>query len=164
MVYIPVSAAFTAVLRVPDSASGDTMSYAIIKASDGSTFASGTPSWIGSNLWSVIFTPTVAEETYVLTITDTTLDSQVSESYKATAVSQVATAQTTATTAAELLTKVNAAISARLNGGAVLSYMIGNRNVMYMSLEALIKLRDQLMKETRVTTRTRAYGRFGVPA
>lgn len=163
MVYIPVNAAFTAVLRVPDSQSGDTISYAIIKASDGSTFAAGTPSWLGSNLWSVIFTPTTADETYVLTITDTTLDSQVSESYKATAVSQVATAQTTATTAAELLTKVNAAISAHLNGGAVQAYTINGRNIMYMSLDQLMRLREQLQKETRVTTRTRAYGRFGVP-
>lgn len=51
-----------------------------------------------------------------------------------------------------LLDNVEAAINARLTGGAVQSYMINGRNVMYVSLSELMKLRDQLKSEIAVTT------------
>jgi hypothetical protein len=165
MIYIPVAAPFTAVLRIADSISTNLVSYQILRASDSSVFASGSPTWLGSSLWSVIFTPTVADETYVLTIDNATLDVQVSESYKATVADQVAVAQSSGTSAAELLLKVNAAISKILNGGAVQSYMIGGKNVMYMSLDQLKRLRDDLRKEVSSgQTGTRLFATFGNPS
>jgi len=50
-------------------------------------------------------------------------------------------------TAQTLLTAVNTAIETRLNGGAVQSYTIGNRNVAFMSLRDLQELRRTLQQE-----------------
>jgi hypothetical protein len=52
-------------------------------------------------------------------------------------------------TAAELLTLVDAAICARLSGGAVASYSIGNRNLTYMSLNDLCDFRRDLQAEVQ---------------
>lgn len=47
----------------------------------------------------------------------------------------------------EMLDNVEIAINARMTGGAVQSYSIGGRNLQYISLNELIKLRDQLRRE-----------------
>lgn len=46
-----------------------------------------------------------------------------------------------------MLAAVETAITARLSGGAVDSYSIGGRNLRYMSLLELFKIRDQLKSE-----------------
>ncbi len=51
-----------------------------------------------------------------------------------------------------LLDNVETALNARLNGGGVQSYMIGGRNLMYVSISELTKLRDQLRREIAQTT------------
>lgn len=164
MNYIGYNTAFTAVLRIPESAAEDTVTYTIIKASDGLTFGSGSATSLGNNLWKVTFTPTTQDETYVLTLDDTTIDVQTAESYMCVNTQPVAVEQTTAVTAAALLAKVNSAINALLNGGAVQSYMIGGRNVMYMSLDQLQRLRDTLKKEVAASSRNRTYGAFAEPS
>jgi hypothetical protein len=50
-------------------------------------------------------------------------------------------------TAAELLVLVDAAIERRLNGGALASYSVGNRNLQYMSLNDLRDFRRELQEE-----------------
>ena len=47
----------------------------------------------------------------------------------------------------EMLENVENAINARMAGGAVQAYSIGNRNLQYISLSELIKLRNQLKAE-----------------
>lgn len=68
-------------------------------------------------------------------------------------------------TSQELLTAVETAILALMNGGAVQSYMIGGRNIMYMSLDQLQRLREKLQGEVRATqTTNRTYGTFANPS
>lgn len=43
-----------------------------------------------------------------------------------------------------MLDLVDAAITARLSGGAVQSYSVGGRNLKYISIEELTKLRDKI--------------------
>ncbi|HOW42302.1 MAG TPA: hypothetical protein PLF03_01415 [Candidatus Omnitrophota bacterium] len=52
-----------------------------------------------------------------------------------------------APTKQEMLDNVEAAINARMTGGAVQSYSIGGRNLQYITLTELIKLRDSLRQE-----------------
>ena len=68
-------------------------------------------------------------------------------------------------TTQEMLDKVNTAIVARLDGGAVQSYSIGGRNIQYISLGELYKLRDILRKEVNSSnvSNTRLYAGFGEP-
>ena len=47
----------------------------------------------------------------------------------------------------EMLANVETAINARMTGGAVQSYSIGGRNLQYITLSELIKLRDKLKQE-----------------
>lgn len=61
--------------------------------------------------------------------------------------SEGVTPSSTATTSQGMLDAVNAAIAARLNGGAVSQYSIGGRNIQYMSMGDLMKLRSQLQTE-----------------
>lgn len=64
----------------------------------------------------------------------------------------------------ELLDKVEAAIEARLSGGAVQSYSIGGRNLQYVTLEELRKLRDQLKREIASESgKARTYAKFTNP-
>lgn len=81
MFYIKTNEAFTAVVALPDSASGNTVTYSIIKISDGSTFASGSMTFVTGYLWKCSFTPT-SDDTYVLTVNNTTLDQQKEVVYK----------------------------------------------------------------------------------
>lgn len=165
MIYIPVNQPVTAVLRIPDSQSGDTVTYLVIKASDGLTFASGNAVFVAHNLWRVTFTPVAADEVYVVRLDDVTLDVQTSESFKAVTSPQVAVEEGGAETPEELLQKVNAAISALLNSGAIHSYMIGGRNIVYMTLSELVSFRDKLKREVASTkTDTRTFAQFGNPS
>ena len=59
-------------------------------------------------------------------------------------------------TSSDLLTAVEAAISARLNGGAVESYGIEGYNLRYASLEQLMKLRDKFRLEVDRASGTQA--------
>lgn len=64
----------------------------------------------------------------------------------------------------DLLDKVEAAIEARLSGGAVQSYSIGGRNLQYVTLEELRKLRDQLKREIASESGSaRTYAKFKNP-
>lgn len=65
-----------------------------------------------------------------------------------------------ATTAEDMLTAVEAAITARLNGGAVQSYSIDGRNLQYVSLTELYTLRTKLKGEVAAETGTRNYVAF----
>ncbi len=64
----------------------------------------------------------------------------------------------------EMLDNVEAAINARISGGAVQSYTIGGRNLMYIPLTDLMKLRDQLRRETSVSGGNTTYAGFGSPS
>jgi len=65
-----------------------------------------------------------------------------------------------------LLDNVESAIDTRLTGGAIQSYSIGNRNLQYMTLSELTKLRDQLKAEIAAEQgmSTRTYVQFERPA
>lgn len=148
MQYITVSQSFTAVLRIPESESTDTVTYTIRKASDGSVFATGAAAWVGSNHWKCTFTPAVVGETYVVEMADSEKENETAESFTAVQDQPVTTDESEATTASELLTKVNAAISSRLNGGGVNAYRLQDgRNLEYMSLDELRALRKELQRE-----------------
>ncbi len=64
----------------------------------------------------------------------------------------------------ELLTSVENAINARLTGGAVSSYAIGDRNLRYMSLDELRAFRKELMAEISAQEGSRNYAGFKRPA
>ena len=54
----------------------------------------------------------------------------------------------------DLLDKVEAAIDRRLDGGAVDSYAIRGRNLKYVGLNDLFRLRDQLRREVESAGQT----------
>ena len=67
-------------------------------------------------------------------------------------------------TSAELLTAVEAAITARMSGGAVASYGVGDRNLRYMELPDLVAFRDKLKAEVSAQRGgVRNYGSFRRP-
>ncbi|MFH1385117.1 MAG: hypothetical protein ABIH47_09195 [Candidatus Omnitrophota bacterium] len=70
----------------------------------------------------------------------------------------------TAPTKQEILENVEIAINARMTGGAVQSYSIGGRNLQYISVTELVKLRDQLRKEIAGTKTTTSYAGFNNPS
>ena len=67
-------------------------------------------------------------------------------------------------TTQEMLEKVELAIMARLNGGAVQSYSIGGRNLQYMQLPELEKMRDKLIRQSNPSGGTTTYASFGRPS
>lgn len=69
-----------------------------------------------------------------------------------------------APTKQEMLENVENAINARMTGGAVQSYTIGGRNIQYIGLEELRKLRDQLRREIAGSGGTTTYASFGRPS
>lgn len=152
MQYIPYNTSFTAVLRIPESASGDTVTYVIYKASDGSTFASGNATYVAGNNWKVAFTPTTLDELYILELNDSTLDAKVSEQYKAISSLPLPPEPVSGTDTQSLLTAVNNAILAVLNGGAVQSYSIGGRNLQRYSLKELRDLKAELLAQLAAET------------
>lgn len=64
----------------------------------------------------------------------------------------------------EMLDNLETAINARMTGGAVQSYSIGGRNLQYISISELIKLRDQLRKEIAGSKDTTTYAEFDNPS
>ena len=64
----------------------------------------------------------------------------------------------------EMLDNVDNAINARLNGGAVQAYSIGGRNIQYIPLSELMKLRDQLRREVSTSGGSTTYAGFGSPS
>jgi len=69
-----------------------------------------------------------------------------------------------APTKQEMLDNVENAINARMTGGAVQSYSIGGRNLQYISISELIKLRDQLRREIAGSSDTTTYAGFDNPS
>jgi hypothetical protein len=63
----------------------------------------------------------------------------------------------------EMLDNVETAINARMTGGAVQSYSIGGRNLQYITLTELIKLRDILRQEIASALSRTSYARFDNP-
>ena len=63
----------------------------------------------------------------------------------------------------EMLDNLETAINARMTGGTVQSYSIGGRNIQYISLSELLKLRDQLRKEIAAGKNTTTYAKFNNP-
>ncbi len=63
----------------------------------------------------------------------------------------------------EMLENVENAINARMTGGAVQSYSIGGRNLQYITLSELMKLRDQLKQEVASGASRTSYARFDNP-
>lgn len=68
-----------------------------------------------------------------------------------------------APTKQEMLENVETAINARMTGGAVQSYSIGGRNLQYITLAELIKLRDTLRQEIAVGSSRTSYAKFENP-
>ena len=64
----------------------------------------------------------------------------------------------------EMLDNVENAINARVNGGAVQAYSISGRNIQYIPLPELMKLRDQLRREIATSGGTTTYATFGSPS
>lgn len=83
MEYIKLNESFVAAVPVPESSSGDTVTYTVVKISDGSTFASGTMTFVSGFLWKCSFTPITQDEVYVLVVTDSTIDLTIEKIYKA---------------------------------------------------------------------------------
>ena len=68
-----------------------------------------------------------------------------------------------APTKQEMLDNVETAINARMSGGAVQSYSIGGRNLQYINLSELIKLRDVLRQEVSSVSVRTSFAKFGNP-
>lgn len=85
MQYIVYNASFDAILTVAGSTNTDTVSYAIYTHS-GTSFATGTPTFVAGTAWKITFTPTINNETYIVVLTDTTTGTTATETYKATGV------------------------------------------------------------------------------
>ena len=64
----------------------------------------------------------------------------------------------------EMLDNVETAINARITGGAVQSYSIGGRNLQYIPLQDLYKLRDQPRREIAGSGGATTYVSFGRPS
>ena len=68
-----------------------------------------------------------------------------------------------APTKQEMLENVETAINVRMTGGAVQSYSIGGRNLQYITLAELIKLRDMLRQEIAAGSSRTSYAKFENP-
>lgn len=68
-----------------------------------------------------------------------------------------------APTKQEMLANVETAINARMSGGAVQSYSIGGRNLQYINLSELIKLRDKLRQEVSSIGSRTSFAQFKDP-
>jgi len=82
MEYINLNVLFNCVIPIPSSSSGDTVTYVIYKASDGSTFQSGSMTFVADEIWKCSFTPVDASETYILKVNDTTIESKRENFYQ----------------------------------------------------------------------------------
>lgn len=151
-----VNSAFNAVIYIQESSSDDTVTYNIYRSSDGQNLSSGNMSHVASGWWKVSYTPASAG-TFAIEVFNSTLDVKYS-------IEIIATATSTTITSTTLLAQVEAAISARMSGGAVQSYSIGGRNLQYISLSELRQLRDDLRREVSAGAGgARNYARFDNP-
>ena len=64
----------------------------------------------------------------------------------------------------DMLDNVENAINARISGGTVQSYSIGGRNLQYIPLTELMKLRDQLRREIATSGGSTTYASFESPS
>lgn len=69
-----------------------------------------------------------------------------------------------APTKQEMLENVENAINARISGGAVQAYSIAGRNIQYIPLPDLYKLREQLRREIAGANDTTTYASFKEPS
>ena len=69
-----------------------------------------------------------------------------------------------APTTQEMIENVENAINARMTGGAVQSYSIGGRNIQYMPLDQLKKLRKELKSEITSSKQRTTYAKFDNPS
>lgn len=154
--YIKIGELFWVIQALPDSQSGDSVSIEIRRLSDNYTWNfsslvfesgsnSGSMTFVNGITWKASFTPPT-KDTYIVTITHVGMNVKYSQTLLAITPTATTTAITTVTPST-LLTAVEQAIAARFNGGAVQSYSIGGRNLQYMSIESLMKMRDQLKAE-----------------
>ena len=81
MIDILINSLCTDIIFIPESSSGDTVTYVIYK-SDGTIFASGNLTYLVGNSWKVSFTPT-AIGIYTLEWNDATLDRKDQRTYRA---------------------------------------------------------------------------------
>lgn len=81
MDYITINEAFTALIPIPGSSNTDTVTYVVYK-SDGTSFATGSMTFVADEIWKCSFTPT-SVDTYVLKVNDTTISSKRENFYKA---------------------------------------------------------------------------------
>lgn len=151
-------------IPIPQSSSGDTVTYEIFNSA-GTVLQSGSMTFVRDEIWKIAFTPT-ALGTITLKVNDTTITSKRESFFQV--VSQVTAggipvSDTTDDTDAELLVKVKAAIVARMNGGAVQSYTVAGRDIQYCTLKELLELRDYLERKidsASSTTGGRTYATF----
>lgn len=147
---IDLASSFDAVLHIPESQSGDTVTC-VVYSEDGSTFASGAMTNIGGASWKFAFTPTVAGF-YCVVATITHGDSEAVKYLDVLKAAAAASTEISEPTAQEMLTELNKAIQRRLTGGAVLSYSIGGRNLQYMNLTEMYNIRDRLKREVNAAS------------
>ncbi|MGE0267881.1 MAG: hypothetical protein AB7S78_05460 [Candidatus Omnitrophota bacterium] len=148
MDYIQVNKAHTEVVGIPESESGQVVTFQIFRASDNSLFASGNAVYVGGLNWKISFTPT-ALDVYAIDVYNQDLDVTYSRSVQAVSsatLSQPVGDDETPTTS-ELIVLIDKAIATRLRGGGVQSYSIGGRNIQYMTLSELRNLRADLGKQ-----------------
>jgi|GEM_PF-1428286 len=81
MDYISISEAVDLVIPIPSSVVGDTVTYEIIKAADGSVLASGSMTFVRDELWRVSYTP-AALGVIILKVNDTTITSKRENIYR----------------------------------------------------------------------------------
>jgi len=162
MIRIPVNRPYKYSIALPTAIEGDTLTYTIYKQSDGSTFASGSPTYNVGIFWDITFTPTTLSEKYLLEVLDVSGDRVGKEEFEAVGRTvEVPSEEALDTTAAGMLTAVNTAIAQILAGGAVQSYSIAGRNVQKMTLTELYDIRDRLQQEVnRAIGPARNYASF----
>lgn len=136
---------YTAVFSIKESAGSDVVTFVIFRASNGAAVLSGNAQYVAGSSWKVLFTPTV-DDVYIAEVFDETLDVKYAESFRAISAGAAGMEETVYTTA-QMLDQVNAAISARLKGGAVASYSINGRNIQYMTMPDLLALKRDLVKQ-----------------
>ena len=146
--------------RLSDSYSWNFTNLAFENASN-----AGAMTFTFDIFWKANFTPP-SSGTYIVSIENTDLD--VKYAQVLTAVSDAppspVTPEAVEVTPQALLSIVNQAIYAKLSNGAVQSYSISGRNIQYMSLAELEKMRERYIAEIQASKSSgRTYARFRNP-
>lgn len=157
--YIEIGALKSVIQTIPDSNDGDSVTIEIRRLSDGYTWnfislaftsaaTTGTMTFVSGIAWKQTFTPPT-QDTYIVTVTHAAHDvkyAQVFEARSTTPPTATVTAADDTSTSA-MLTRVKNAISVRLSGGMVDSYSIGGRNIRYVQISELLKLKRELEQD-----------------